>query len=151
VDRAETVTRSFPLMAKKYEVTRNVNRLMSWAARRGMGKTQLMTTTGRKSGERREVPVSPLELDGVEYVVSPYGEVSWVHNVRSNPSVTLRHGSKQREVRLAEITGPTAASAAAAYYQRESFARPYMDVPENPTEADFAAKSALFPVFRVDH
>ena len=144
------MTRSFPVMAKKYEVTRNVNRLMSWAARRGMGKTQLMTTTGRKSGERREVPVSPLELDGVEYVVSPYGEVSWVHNVRANASVTLRHGSKERQVRLEEITGPNAASAAAAYYQRESYARPYMDVPENPTEDDFTAKAALFPVFKVD-
>ena len=143
-------TRSFPLMAKKYEVTRNVNRLMSWTARRGMGKTQLMTTTGRKSGEKRDVPVSPLELDGIEYVVSPYGEVSWVHNVRANPSVTLRHGSKERQARLEEISGPTAAAAAAAYYQRESFARPYMDVPENPTEADFAAKSALFPVFKVN-
>ena len=137
-------------MAKKYEVTRNVNRLMSWAARRGMGKTQLMTTTGRKSGQRREVPVSPLELDGIEYLVSPYGEVSWVLNVRANPSVTLRHGSKERQLRLEEITGPAAASAAAAYYQRESFARPYMDVPETPTEADFAAKSALFPVFTVN-
>ena len=145
------MTRSFQVMAKKYEVTRNVNRLMSWAARRGMGKTQLMTTTGRKSGQRREVPVSPLELDGIEYVVSPYGEVSWVLNVRANPSVTLRHGSKERQLRLEEITGPAAASAAAAYYKRESFARPYMDVPENPTEADFAAKSSLFPVFRVDH
>jgi deazaflavin-dependent oxidoreductase (nitroreductase family) len=145
------MTRRFQVMPKKYEVTRNVNRLMSWAARRGMGKTQLMTTTGRKSGERREVPVSPLELDGVEYVVSPYGEVSWVHNVRANSSVTLRHGSKERQVRLEEITGPTAASAAAAYYQRESYARPYMDVPENPSEADFATQAALFPVFRVDH
>ena len=137
-------------MAKKHEVTRNLNRLMSWAARRGLGKTQLMTTTGRKSGERREVPVSPLELNGVEYVVSPYGEVSWVHNVRANSSVTLRHGSKERQVRLEEIIGPTAASVAAAYYDRESYARPYMDVPENPTEADFAAKAVLFPVFRVD-
>jgi hypothetical protein len=54
-------------------------------------------------------------------------------------------------VRLEEVTGSPAASAAAAYYERESFARPYMDVPENPTEADFAAKTALFPVFRVDH
>jgi deazaflavin-dependent oxidoreductase (nitroreductase family) len=143
-------TRSFSVMATKYEVTRNVNRLMSWAARRGMGKTQLLTTTGRKSGEKRQVPVSPLELDGVEYVVSPYGEVSWVQNVRAHPSVTLRHGSKERQAHLEEITGPTAASAAAAYYQRESFARPYMDVPENPTQADFAAKSALFPVFRVN-
>ncbi|HEU5112619.1 MAG TPA: nitroreductase family deazaflavin-dependent oxidoreductase [Acidimicrobiia bacterium] len=137
-------------MAKEYKVTRNVNRLMAWAARRGMGKTQLMTTTGRKSGQKREVPVSPLVLDGAEYLVSPYGEVSWVHNVRANPLVTLRHGSKERQVRLEEMTGPTAASAAAAYYERESFARPYMDVPENPSAADFAAKSALFPVFKVN-
>ncbi|MGH8947581.1 MAG: hypothetical protein ACRDXF_01890, partial [Acidimicrobiia bacterium] len=59
--------------------------------------------------------------------------------------------SKERQVRLEEITGPPAVSAAAAYYQRESFARPYMDVPENPAETDFAAKSALFPVFKVNH
>ena len=64
--------------------------------------------------------------------------------------VTLRHGSKERQVRLEEVTGPTAASAAAAYYERESFARPYMDVPENPATADFAAKSELFPVFKVN-
>jgi deazaflavin-dependent oxidoreductase (nitroreductase family) len=144
------MTGSFPAMAKEYKVTRNVNRLMAWAARRGMGKTQLMTTTGRKSGQMREVPVSPLVLDGTEYLVSPYGEVSWVHNVRANPHVILRHGSNEREVRLDEMTGSTAASAAAAYYERESFARPYMDVPENPTTADFEAKSALFPVFKVN-
>lgn len=144
------MTGSFPAMAKEYKVTRNVNRLMAWAARRGMGKTQLMTTTGWKSGQMREVPVSPLVLDGTEYLVSPYGEVSWVHNVRANPHVTLRHGSNERAVRLDEVTGSTAASAAAAYYERESFARPYMDVPENPTTADFEAKSALFPVFKVN-
>ena len=138
-------------MVKQYQVTRNVNRLMSWAAKRGMGKTQLLTTTGCKTGQKRDVPVSPLEMDGIEYVVSPYGEVSWVSNVRADPAVTLRHGSKERKVRLEEVTGVTAASVAAAYYERESFARPYMDVPENPTEADFAAKSALFPIFRVDH
>jgi len=137
-------------MAKEYHVTRNVNRLMAWAARRGLGKTQVMTTTGRKSGDKRDVPVSPLELDGIEYVVSPYGEVSWVHNVRADPAVTLRHGSKERQVRLEEMRGPTAASAAAAYYQRESFARPYMDVPESPTLEDFEAKAALFPVFKVN-
>ena len=137
-------------MAKEYHVTRNVNRLMAWAARRGLGKTQVMTTTGRKSGEKRAVPVSPLELDGIEYVVSPYGEVSWVHNVRADPAVTLRHGSKERQVRLEEMSGPTAASAASAYYQRESFARPYMDVPESPTLEDFEVKAALFPVFKVN-
>lgn len=64
--------------------------------------------------------------------------------------MTLRHGSKERHVRLEEVTGSTAASVVAAYYERENFARPYMDVPESPTADDFAAKAALFPVFRVD-
>lgn len=136
-------------MAKQYQVPRNVNRLISWAARVGLGKTQVMTTKGRKSGEKREVPVSPLVMDGLEYLVSPYGEVSWVRNVRTDPRVTLRHGSTERQVRLEAVTGVTAASVAAAYYQRESFARPYMDVPENPSVDDFVARAALFPVFEV--
>jgi deazaflavin-dependent oxidoreductase (nitroreductase family) len=137
-------------MAKRYEVSRTVHRLMSWAARRGMGKTQLMITTGRKSGQKREVPISPLEMNGTEYVVSPYGEVSWVHNVRANPTVTLRHGSKQRQVRLEEVDMASGALVVAAYYERESYARPYMDLPEHPTVDDFVARSALFPVFEVN-
>jgi hypothetical protein len=53
-------------------------------------------------------------------------------------------------VRLAEVSGDAAAEAVAAYYARETFPRPYMDVPENPSIADFAAKTGEFPVFRVD-
>lgn len=136
-------------MAKQYQVPRNVNRLMAWTARRGMGKTQLLTTTGRKSGEKREVPVSPIEIDGSEYVVSPYGEVSWVHNVRADSTASLRHGSKERRVRLKETPAAEAAPIVAAYYERESYARPYMDVPESPTVDDFAARASMFPVFKV--
>jgi hypothetical protein len=66
-------------MAKKYEVTGSINRLTSVLARLGVGRTQMMTTTGRKSGEARRVPVSPIVVDGVEYLVSPYGERAWVH------------------------------------------------------------------------
>jgi len=139
-------------MAKRYEVTAStlrVNRLTSWMARRGMGRTVVMTTTGRKSGEQRDVPVSPIEMDGAEYVVAPYGEVGWVNNARANPTVTLRHGSKRREVRLEEATGPSGAAVVAAYYARESFARPFMDVPENPSPDDFAMAANRFPVFKV--
>lgn len=53
-------------MAKKYEVTRGVNRITSWMARRGIGKTEVMATTGRKSGQSRDVPVTPLVKDGTE-------------------------------------------------------------------------------------
>lgn len=110
----------------------------------------MLTTTGQMSGKPRQVPVSPIELGGSEYLVAPYGEVAWVRNVRSNPNVTLRHGSSDRRVRLEEITGEEAAEMVAAYYARETFPRPYMDVPENPTMADFAAKAGRFPVFRVE-
>ena len=134
-------------MAKKYEVTGAINRLTSALARLGVGRTELMTTIGRKSGEARRVPVSPIVLDGVEYLVSPYGERAWVHNARANPMVTLRHGPRQRQVRLEKVSD--GAAVVAGYYARESFARPYMDVPESPTVGDFAARSDQFPVFRV--
>jgi deazaflavin-dependent oxidoreductase (nitroreductase family) len=136
-------------MVKQYEASQNVNRLTSFMARRGWGRTEVLTTTGRKTGGKREVPVSPIELDGVEYLVSPYGEVGWVRNVRAHPEVTLRHGSDERRVSLEEVTGEEAAATVGAYYDRETFPRPYMDVPDNPTIADFSAKAALFPVFRV--
>ena len=108
-----------------------------------------MTTTGRRSGEARDVPVSPIIVEGTEFVVSPYGEVGWVHNVRAHPMVTLSHGSKHRPVRLEEVADRTAASAVAAYYAREGHARPYMDVSQDPTIEDFASKAELFPVFKV--
>ena len=139
-------------MAKRYEVTSStlrVNRLTSWMARLGVGRTEVLTTTGRHSGEPRNVPVSPIAVDGVEYVVSPYGEVGWVHNVRAEPVVSLRHGSKRRLARLEEITGPAAAPVVAAYHAREGYARPYMDVPENPGLDDFVTAAGEFPVFAV--
>jgi deazaflavin-dependent oxidoreductase (nitroreductase family) len=136
-------------MAKQYEVTRGVNRLTSWMARLGIGRTELMTTTGRKSGQPRQVPVTPIVHDGSEYLVSPYGAVSWVHNVRASPTVELRLGATRRTVRLEEVGGAAAAPVVAEYHARERFARPYMDVPEQPTVEDFIAAADSFPVFKV--
>jgi deazaflavin-dependent oxidoreductase (nitroreductase family) len=132
-------------MVKHYQDTRGINRLTSVMARLGVGRTQLMTTTGRKSGEARRVPVSPIVVHGVEYVVSPYGERGWVHNVRADPVVTLRHGSKRRQARLEEVGDGSGAPAVAAYHARE----PYMDLPEDPTLDDFVSRAGMFPVFEV--
>jgi hypothetical protein len=85
----------------------------------------------------------------VEYLVSPYGEVGWVRNVRADPEVALRHGSRQRKATLEEVGPELAAPVAAAYYRREGFARPYMDVPPEPSVDDFRRAAHLFPVFRV--
>lgn len=139
-------------MAQQYRVTpviRLVNTVATWMARRGKGPSVVMTTTGRKTGRPRSVPVSPITHDGVEYVVSPYGEVAWVGNVRTHPAVTLQRGKRTRSVRLVEVTGE-APQVVEAYHRRESFARRYMDVPADATAADFATNAAKFPLFRVE-
>lgn len=139
-------------MAKPYELTPStvrVNRMMGWMARRGLGRTELLTTTGRTSGRPRQVPVSPMFVDGTEYLVSPYGEVGWVQNVRASGVATLRHGRRERKIRLEEMTGAASAPIVAAYHARERFARPFMEVPENPSLDDFVAAADRFPVFRV--
>lgn len=135
-------------MAETYRVTgaiRQFNRFMMWLARRGMGPSSVLTTKGRRTGLPRQVPVSPMTIDGVEYLVSPYGRVDWVRNARATPEVSLTRGGKTRSVRLVEVSQP---QVVLAYRDREKFARRYMDLPENASEGD--VEPGLFPVFRVE-
>lgn len=136
-------------MAREYRAPKAVNTMVKWINRLGLGRSETMTTTGRVSGEPREVPVSPITVDGVDYIVAPYGEVSWVHNVRSNPRVVLRRGGSVRRRELVEVTDE-ASSVVKAYWDRERIARPYMDVPGEATVEDFASVPGRFPVFRID-
>jgi len=140
-------------MAKPYEMTtakRVVSSLMAVAARMGLGNFAVLTTTGHKSGTRRAVTVAPIREGDVEYLVSPYGDSAWVRNARAHPEASLRRGREERRVRLVEVTGHKAALVK-RYHEREAFARQFMDVPGDATEADFAAVPERFPIFRVDH
>jgi len=136
-------------MAKEYKAPTMINKVTMLIAKLGMGRSSTLVTTGRKSGEERRVPVTPIDVDGVEYLVSPYGEVGWVHNARANPAVVLEKGSHVRRVRLVEKT-QDAPQVVKAYWDVESFPRKFMDVPGEATVEDFAAVSGRFPVFEVD-
>lgn len=139
-------------MAKQYEVTamtRVVNRITARMSRWGRGNFVVLTTTGRASGAPRTVVVSPIDDAGARYLVSPYGESAWVLNARPEPQATLtRRGTEQR-VTLREVTG-TKPELVQAYYEREGFARGFMDVPGDATVDDFAAVADRFPVFLVE-
>jgi deazaflavin-dependent oxidoreductase (nitroreductase family) len=139
-------------MARQYEVTgwtRFINRITSGMAKVGMGRTELLTTTGRSSKQPRQVPVSPIEVAGQEYLVSPYGEVGWVHNARAQPDAVLRLGSRKRTVNLEEVPPDDAAPVIAEYYAREGYARRFMEVPDSPSVDDFRQAADRFPVFKV--
>jgi deazaflavin-dependent oxidoreductase (nitroreductase family) len=139
-------------MARIYVVTkgtRKVNSLTSWLARRGWGKQVVLTTKGRKSGKPHSVPVSPLDIKGTGYIVSPYGEVEWVKNVRADRNVRLRHGRNDRQVTLAEVPVARRGILLHQYWKEQRVTRPYFDVSGDPRPEDFAGEAENHPVFKI--
>jgi F420H(2)-dependent quinone reductase len=55
----------------------------------GVVHSETLTVTKRASKKRQKIPVTPVEVDGVKYLVSTRGESQWVKNVRVDPNVTL--------------------------------------------------------------
>ena len=89
-------------MVKKYRLgftRRAVNLLVTTMLKLGIGQkgAYLLTTTGRKTNQKRTTPVILVEAAPERWLVSPYGVVAWVHNVRANPEVTIRRGRRTRD------------------------------------------------------
>src|ERR1035441_2014223 len=109
-------------VAKPYRLgpaRRAVNVLVAAMVRLGVGgkSTYILTTTGRRTGQERTTPVILVENNAERWLVSPYGTVAWVHNVRAQPGVSLRRGRKTETVR-AEEGGPETAGPILQRYVR---------------------------------
>ncbi|MEN8234131.1 MAG: nitroreductase family deazaflavin-dependent oxidoreductase [Actinomycetota bacterium] len=141
-------------MARKYEVTRfrrAVNSFTSAMARRGNGPASELTVLGRKSGEPRTVPVTPIDVDGSHYLVSPYGAVGWVHNLRAAGHGSLARGGTSKRITVEECAGEEAGIVLKPYYEDlERIVGPYFDLPEDPTVEDFTTIAENHPVFRYE-
>jgi hypothetical protein len=55
----------------------------------GLVHSETLTVIKRTSKQLQKIPVTPVEVDGVKYLVSTRGEAQWVKNVRADPNVTL--------------------------------------------------------------
>lgn len=64
----------------------------------------VLTVTGRKSGVARSTPVTPMTVDGRQYVVAGFPGADWVANVRAAPEVTIARGRHAQRVRMAELS-----------------------------------------------
>lgn len=132
-------------------IGRTVHRLLA----RGipMGPLQLLRTRGRRSGLLREVPVVVLETAGNEWLVSPFGEVAWVRNVRANGEAYLRRGARLARVDLVEVDDDGKPELLRTYRRRFA-AVPFVRVAFDATGRDpleaFALESNRHPVFRVN-
>jgi deazaflavin-dependent oxidoreductase (nitroreductase family) len=70
----------------------------------------LLTTTGRKSGERRDVALNYLPEGESHVVVASYAgedrDPAWWRNLKANPDAELRVGGRRIGVRAREAEGP---------------------------------------------
>ena len=67
----------------------------------------LLTTIGRKSGLPRVTPLVYDEIDGIIYVGSARGtKADWFQNLRANPNVEVRMGSRRIKASADPITDP---------------------------------------------
>lgn len=80
---------------------RSLNRAVKPAVRAGLFApppvgfgTVLLTTTGRKSGAPREVPVAALRLGDTVFVSTIRASSQWMANLRHKPSATVEFGCR---------------------------------------------------------
>jgi F420H(2)-dependent quinone reductase len=68
----------------------------------------LLTTVGRKTGRRREVPLTYIEDDGVIVLVASYGgrahNPAWFENLRANPAVEVAIAGDRRSMQARPAT-----------------------------------------------
>ncbi len=131
-------------MAKTYRMDgtqRVINGIYRWLTDRGLGAEfrQILTVRGRQAGEPRSLPVDVLEVDGSSWLVSPYGLVNWVRNVRAAGTRTLRRGGTETAWRATEVAGPEAVPVIRAHLRAVPVTQPYWDVTEDSTDSGLAA------------
>ena len=126
------------------------NTIVSALARVGVGPIALLTTTGRVTGRHHTVPVVPVDHAERRWLVAPYGAVSWVHNARATPVVTLRYGRRRRDYAAGEVGPEEAAPVLKRYVAVATRTQQcFKATVDAPVEA-FIAEASTHPVFALE-
>jgi len=139
-------------MARTYRlglIRRAVNTTVTALLRIGIGarSTYLLTTTGARSGQPRTTPVVLVGTDTALWLVSPYGNVGWVHNVRAHPQVSLRRGRTSRPALAREIDAETAGPVLQRYLRQARVTAPFFDARAEDPPRLFVEEADRHPVF----
>jgi deazaflavin-dependent oxidoreductase (nitroreductase family) len=85
------------------------NRLVLALSRLGVptGPVRVLTIPGRRTGEPRTTPVTPVTLDGRRYVIAAVPTADWAHNARAAGRGELATGRRRERVELHEVHDPS--------------------------------------------
>jgi hypothetical protein len=130
------------------------NRVIIGLQRLGLaiGTMHTLTVPGRRTGLPRTTPISPLSVDGVEYVVSIPG-TEWVKNARVSGSGVLARGRRKETVRLVELDQAERAPILRAFPKKVPHGVRFFVMTGVVASADpdsFAAAAPRCAVFRVE-
>src|SRR2546423_2981020 len=103
-----------------------------------MGILYLLTVRGRKSGQPRTTPIAVIEKDGKRYVITPYGVVDWVRNLRAAGEAILTRGHHSEKVRAIELPFSEASSLLKIILEDgiPSFLQQYFEVTANSSREE---------------
>ena len=106
----------------------------------------MLTVPGRRTGQPRSTAVNVVVENGRRYLVSPYGEVGWVQNVRAaGGRARIKYRGRTEDVRLQEV----APAVAAPLLKKYKIAVRYFEAkPGDPVER-FAAEADKHPAFEI--
>lgn len=68
----------------------------------------VLTVPGRKSGQPRSTPITPMYVDGLRYVVAGFPGADWEKNARAADTATLTAGRTDETVRMVELSADEA-------------------------------------------
>ena len=130
-----------------------MNPIVSGLAKLGIsvhGSRQL-EVHGRVSGEWHGVPVNPLEIDGVTYLVAPRGHTQWVRNLRAAGTGRLRRGRRTTEFTAVEVGDADKTPILRAYLVKWAFevGKFFEGVDADSPDERLAEVAPGFPVFRI--
>ena len=124
----------------------------SWPGRPRIGPVTL-ELTGRRSGRRRVVAVTWIELEGTRFLVSMLGEGSdWVHNARAAGGAAVLRRGRRRRVKLVELPVDERPRILQAWLKRtgiSSVPRKYLGLQRDSPLEEFERIAPSWPVFRI--
>lgn len=131
-------------------MTRNLLRIGIPLNGPGRSPMYLLTVRGRKSGQPRTTPIATIEQNGVRYLMTPYGTVDWVRNLRSASEGTLMQQRRPETFRACELPPHEGATVIHRFVATGNPIAKFFNIAPDASDRDFVKLAMQHPVFRVE-
>ncbi|RSM52615.1 deazaflavin-dependent nitroreductase [Actinoplanes sp. ATCC 53533] len=147
------MTEPMPTLPSWLPFANRVVRALTWLGL-PLGTIHVLTVPGRRSGEPRSTPVSPLTLGGRRYVVAALPHCDWARNVRAAGRGEFARGRRRSAVTLTEVGDPAVRRAVLrAFPEKVPNGVPFfvrLGLVERADPDQFEAVADRVAVFRMD-